>query len=151
MAAMICPLDRSDDGHSRPRTLRGRDRLNRGIVGIALRGAAKEADAICFVHRRTGLQPCDEIRVSKDHLAVGFQIGQPRSHVSADLVARTTWPVHDQRLLPKRAYVAQQLLVAGMHDVQVSKTKLVEFGDQIAVEGRAFRAFVDTPHGRAGG
>src|SRR6266403_5553197 len=87
---------------------RGRGRLKRGIIGIALRGAAKEAGAIRFVHRRSGFHPCDEIRVGKDHLAVGFQIGQPRSHVNADLVARTTGPVHDQRLLPPRAYVAQQ-------------------------------------------
>src|SRR5882672_7641607 len=88
-----------------PRALRGRGRLKRGIVGIAPRGAAKEAGAIRFVHRRSGFHPCDEIRVSEDHLAVGFQIGLPRSHVSADLVARTTGPVHDQRLLPQRAYV----------------------------------------------
>src|SRR5258707_13072120 len=38
-----------------------------------------------------------------------------------------------------------------MQDMHVSKTKLVEFGNQIAVEGRAFRAFVDPPHGDAGG
>ena len=118
------------------RALRGRSRLKRGIVGIALRGAAKEAGAIRFVHRRTGLQPCDEIRVGKDHLAVGFQIGQPRSYVSADLVARTTGPIQDQRLLPQRAYVAQQRLVAAMRNVRLSKTQLVEFGDQVAVEGR---------------
>src|SRR5712664_5030049 len=88
-----------------PRALRGRGCLKRGIVGIALRGAAKETGAIRFVHRRSVFYPCDEIRVSEDHLAVGFQVGQPRSHVSADLVARTTGPVHDQRLPPQRAYV----------------------------------------------
>src|ERR1700689_304037 len=38
-----------------------------------------------------------------------------------------------------------------MHDVQVSKTELVELGDQIAVERRAFRALVDPPHGYARG
>src|SRR5258707_13834196 len=38
-----------------------------------------------------------------------------------------------------------------MEDVQVGKTKLAELGDQIAIEVRAFRAFVDPVHGQAGG
>src|ERR1700749_2804033 len=38
-----------------------------------------------------------------------------------------------------------------MQDVQGSKTNLFEFGDQIAVERRAFGAFVDAPHDYAGG
>ena len=54
-------------------------------------------------------------------------------------------------MLPQGAYVTHQLLIAGMHDVQVGKTQLVEFGHQMAVEGRAFRAFVDPPHRYAGG
>jgi hypothetical protein len=54
-------------------------------------------------------------------------------------------------LLPQRAYVPQQPLVAGMQDVQVGKAKLAEFGDQIAIEVWAFRAFVDPVHGQAGG
>ncbi len=143
-------LDQSDAGYG-PHALRGCGRLQRGIVGIALCCAAKEAGAIGFVHWRTGLHPRDEIPVGKDQLAVGFQIGRPRSNVSADLVAWTTGPVHDQSLLPQRAYVAHQLLVAGMQDVDVSKTQLVEFGNQMAVEGRAFGAFIDPPHGYAGG
>src|SRR5579859_391550 len=37
-----------------------------------------------------------------------------------------------------------------MHDVQVGETELVEFGDQVAIQIRAFCAFVNTRHGRAG-
>src|SRR5246127_4392005 len=43
------------------------------------------------------------------------------------------------------------MLIAGMEDVQVGKTQLVEFGNQMTVEGRSFRAFVDPVHGQAGG
>jgi hypothetical protein len=33
-----------------------------------------------------------------------------------------------------------------MHNVQVGETKLVKFGDQMAIELRSFLAFVDAPH-----
>jgi hypothetical protein len=38
-----------------------------------------------------------------------------------------------------------------MQDVQVGEAKLVEFGDQIAVELRSIRAFVDPVQDQAGG
>jgi hypothetical protein len=38
-----------------------------------------------------------------------------------------------------------------MNDVQVSETKLVEFGYQMTVKRRTFRALVDAPHGEPWG
>ncbi|SHH04045.1 hypothetical protein SAMN05444169_5406 [Bradyrhizobium erythrophlei] len=37
--------------------------------------------------------------------------------------------------------------IAAIYDAQLDKTKLVEFGDQIAAECRTFRTFVDPQHG----
>ena len=62
MAAMICRW--TEAMTTEPHALRGRGRLKRGIVGIALCCAAKEAGAIGFVHWRTGLH-----RVTKSGLA----------------------------------------------------------------------------------
>ena len=121
-----------------------------GVIDVALCGAVKEAIAVCIVHWRIGLQPCDEIRIGQNHLAVGFEIRQPRSHVGADLIARAARPVQDQRLLPELADVAQKRLVALMHDVHISETQPVELADQIAVEIRPLDAFIDAPHRRAG-
>jgi hypothetical protein len=107
-------------GHRFADALRCRSGFKRRIVGIALRCAAKEGRATRFVHRRARLQAFDEIRIGQDHLVVGFQIGHSRSQVSADLVAWTTGPVHDQRLLPQRAQVGQEMLVAVVRDVDAS-------------------------------
>ncbi len=106
---------------------------------------------VSLVHPGIGLQPHDEVRIGKDHLPIGFEIGQPRSHVAANLVARTTRPVEDQRLVPELADVAQQRLVALVQDMQMGEPELVEFGDEIAVEVRPFGAFVDSPQGRTRG
>src|SRR5882762_10734344 len=38
-----------------------------------------------------------------------------------------------------------------MQDVKIGKAKLAEFGDQITIEVWAFRAFVNSVHGQAGG
>lgn len=100
---------------------------------------------VWLVHRRIGLQPRNEVRIGEHHLAIGFEIGQPRNHVGTDLLARATRPIEDQRLALELANVGQQRLVALVHDVQIGEPELVEFGNQIAVEVRPFGAFVDPP------
>jgi hypothetical protein len=62
---------------SSSRTSGSHQRVKCWIVCIAPRRAAKEGGAIRLAHWRASLQPLNEVRVGKDHLAVGFKIGRP--------------------------------------------------------------------------
>lgn len=77
------------------------------IIDVALCGAAEVGVVVCLVHRCIGLQPHNEVRIGQDHLAIGFEIGQPRGHVGADLVARTTRPAIGARACEYRPATAR--------------------------------------------
>ncbi|WP_345891173.1 substrate binding domain-containing protein [Burkholderia sp. Ax-1719] len=71
------------------------------MVRIKLFRAAKKALPTRFVHRRIRLDAFDEIRIREHHRAVGFEIGDTRSDVRADLVARSAGTIQHQRARPQ--------------------------------------------------
>lgn len=96
-------------------------------------GAAVERRGIGLVERGAVLEALDEVGVGEGVGGDGGDVGE--ADVDGDLLARPAGPVDDQAGRPGLANEPQQLLVAGVRDVEVREVQAGQLRHQVRVGG----------------